>query len=92
MVFLCPSSWPASYVRSLLEGTRMNGAVMFHFFSWCDVGSGFAVMAGTSTTRLREQVVQGRASLCLPNCIHPIKAEYRERWRELGRQESALDY
>lgn len=50
------------------------------------------MMAGTSTTRLREQVVQGRASLCLHSCIHPIKAEYRERGRELGRQESALDY
>lgn len=39
MVFLRPSSRPASYVRSLLEGTRVNETDV-SFFSWHCVGSG----------------------------------------------------
>lgn len=49
MVSLPPSSWPASYVRSLLEGTRVDGAVMSHFFLSMMLARGFAVMAGTGT-------------------------------------------
>lgn len=49
MVSLLPSSWPASYVRSLLEGTGMNRAVMFHFFLGVMLAEEFTVMAGTGT-------------------------------------------
>lgn len=49
MVSLLPSSRPASYVRSLLEGTRVDGAVMSHFFLSMMLARGFAVMAGTGT-------------------------------------------
>lgn len=49
MVSLLPSSRPASYVRSLLEGTGMNKAVMFRFFLGVILVGEFALMAGTGT-------------------------------------------
>lgn len=51
MVSLLPSSWPASYVRSLLEGTRVDEVVMSHFFFFLSMmlARGFALMAGTGT-------------------------------------------
>ena len=44
LLSLPPSPRPASYVRSLLEGAPLNGAVMFHFFLGMMLARGFAVM------------------------------------------------
>lgn len=47
MFSLPPSPRPASYVRSLLEGTGVNRAVIFRFFLGMMLAGRLVVMAGT---------------------------------------------
>lgn len=74
MVSLPPSSRPASYVRSFLEGMRANRAVLFP--SWHDVDSG--VHSDGRYCRATGAGVKSRVSPCIPGHIYPVKAGHQE--------------